>query len=154
MRKLVYKKILYFLLLATPLLQYGCKEEEQDIALESFTLNTSDILIGIDEIQSVVAVHKGLKDWDPLRVNGHLADQKFESRGKLSAKDQSAGVEKIIPLQKGTFRRKFRNLQISVRGTGRSGFLIWHVIAGTGTLQVLFQLLLADAKLFSYFRRI
>ena len=34
MRKLVYKKILYFLLLATPLLQYGCKEEEQDIALE------------------------------------------------------------------------------------------------------------------------
>ena len=56
MRKLVYKKILYFLLLATPLLQYGCKEEEQDIALESFTLNTSDILIGIDEIQSVVAV--------------------------------------------------------------------------------------------------
>ena len=27
MRKLVYKKILYFLLLATPLLQYGCKEE-------------------------------------------------------------------------------------------------------------------------------
>ena len=92
--------------------------------------------------------------WDPLRVNGHLADQKFESRGKLSAKDQSAGVEKIIPLQKGTFWRKFRNLQISVRGTGRNGFLIWHVIAGTGTLQVLFQLLLADAKLFSYLRRI
>ena len=53
MRKLVYKKILYFLLLAASLLQYGCKEEEQNIALESFTLNTSDILIGIDEIQSV-----------------------------------------------------------------------------------------------------
>ena len=111
-------------------------------------------LFEIKRIQTVVAVHKGLKDWDSLRVNGHLADQKFESRGKLSAKDQSAGVEKIIPLQKGTFRRKFRNLQISVRGTGRSGFLIWHVIAGTGTLQVLFQLLLADAKLFSYFGRI
>ena len=109
-------------------------------------------LFEIKRIQAVVAVHKGLKDWDPLRVNGHLADQKFESRGKLSAKDQSAGVEKIIPLQKGTFQRKFRNLQISVRGTGRRNrVLIWHVIAGTGTLQVLFQLLLADAKLFSYF---
>lgn len=57
-------------------------------------------LFEIKRIQAVVAVHKGLKDWDPLRVNGHLADQKFESRGKLSAKDQSAGVEKIIPLQK------------------------------------------------------
>ena len=96
-------------------------------------------LFEIKRIQAVVAVHKGLKDWDPLRVNGHLADQKFESRGKLSAKDQSAGVEKIIPLQKGTFRRKFRNLQISVKGTGRrNGVLIWHVIAGTRTLQVLF----------------
>ena len=72
-------------------------------------------LFEIKRIQAVVAVHKGLKDWDSLRVNGHLADQKFESRGKLSAKDQSAGVEKIISLQKGTFRRKFRNLQISVK---------------------------------------
>ena len=112
-------------------------------------------LFEIKRIQAVVAVHKGLKDWDSMRVNGHLADQKLESRGKLSAKDQSAGVEKIIPLQKRTFRRKFRNLQISVKGTGRRNrVLIWHVIAGTGTLQVLFQLLLADAKLFSYFRRI
>ena len=79
-------------------------------------------LFEIKRIQAVVAVHKGLKDWDPLRVNGHLADQKFESRGKLSAKDQSAGVEKIIPLQKGTFRRKFRNLQISVRVLEEAAF--------------------------------
>ena len=122
-----------------------------------FQIQTCTCYVSLFEIkrkQAVVAVHKGLKDWDPLRVNGHLADQKFESRGKLSAKNQSAGVEKIIPLQKGTFWRKLRNLQISVRGTGRNGFMIWHVIAGTGTLQVLFQLLLADAKLFSYFRRI
>ena len=30
MRKLVYKKILYFLLLAASLLQYGCKEDYND----------------------------------------------------------------------------------------------------------------------------
>lgn len=84
MRKLVYKKILYFLLLATPLLQYGCKEEEQDIALESFTLNTSDILIGIDEIQSVVAVASPDDMTDKLKwesANPEIAQVQPMNRG-------------------------------------------------------------------------
>ena len=87
MRKLVYKKILYFLLLATPLLQYGCKEEEQDIALESFTLNTSDILIGIDEIQSVVAVASPDDMTDKLKwesANPEIAQVQSNEPGLVS----------------------------------------------------------------------
>lgn len=87
MRKLVYKKILYFLLLATPLLQYGCKEEEQDIALESFTLNTSDILIGVDEIQSVVAVASPDDMTDKLKwesANPEIAQVQSNEPGLVS----------------------------------------------------------------------
>ena len=71
-------------------------------------------LFKIKGVQAVVSVHIRLQYRDPLGMNGHLADQKFQSRRKLSAQDQTAGMEQIVPLQKRTFRRKFRDLQISV----------------------------------------
>lgn len=87
MRKLVYKKVLYFFLLATFLLQYGCKEDQQDIAIESFTLNTSDVLIGIDEIQSVVAIASPDNMTDKLRwesANPEIAQVQSNEQGLVS----------------------------------------------------------------------
>ena len=60
-------------------------------------------LFEIKRIQAVVAVHKGLKDWDPLRVNGHLADQKFESRGKTVRKGSVRWSGEDNPSSKGNF---------------------------------------------------
>lgn len=51
-----YKRIFYFLLLVTVFLQYGCKDEEQHVALDDFTLNVASDLLGIDEIQPVVVL--------------------------------------------------------------------------------------------------
>ena len=87
MKKLVYKKVLYFFLLATFLLQYGCKEDQQDIAIESFTLNTSDVLIGIDEIQSVVAIASPDNMTDKLRwesANPEIAQVQSNEQGLVS----------------------------------------------------------------------
>ena len=55
MKTLIGRKSFLWGLVAMALLQYGCKEESQDVALESFTLNTSDVIIGVNEVTPVVA---------------------------------------------------------------------------------------------------
>ena len=81
------------------------------LRIQACTGNVS--LLKVKGIKAVVAVHKGLKNRNSLGMNGHLAYQKLKSRGKLAAKDQSAGVEQVITLQKRALRRQLWNLQIS-----------------------------------------
>lgn len=104
-------------------------------------------LFEIKGIKAVVAVHKRLKHWNSLWMNGHLADQKLQSRGKLSAQDQSAGMKQIIPLQKGAFWRKFRNLQAGHGGNPGSRGSRIPGISGIAVLQILVQLLFTDPQL-------
>ena len=81
------------------------------LRIQACTGNVS--LLKVKGIKAVVAVHKGLKNRNSQGMNGHLADQKLKSRGKLAAKDQSAGVEQVITFQKRALRRQLWNLQIS-----------------------------------------
>lgn len=67
--------------------------------------------------------------------------------GKLSAQDQSAGMKQIIPLQKGAFWRKFRNLQAGHGGNPGSRGSRIPGISGIAVLQILVQLLFTDPQL-------
>lgn len=87
MKRLIHQRVLYSLLFATLLLQYGCKDEQQDVSLESFTLNVSNLQIGMDEIQPIVATPSPGNVTENIRwesANPEIAQVQANDQGLVS----------------------------------------------------------------------
>ena len=53
---LFYKKTVWLFASCIFLLQYSCKSDQEDVYLENFTLNVTDMMLEVDEVLPVVAV--------------------------------------------------------------------------------------------------